>query len=98
MYISTFTEAYLFLSILFNFGLIYGAYLFANPLNNKKFQTWLIVRDISNQFNSLISDFKKLPVTLNLKEQSKEIIEKVEDKFLRKGYKVSNKDNSITIE
>jgi hypothetical protein len=85
-------------SILINIGLIYGAYLFANPLLNKRFQTWLIVREILNQFNNSISDWKKLPVTLNLEYLSKEIIEKVEDKLLSKGYKISNKNNSITIE
>lgn len=41
---------------------------------------------------------EKLPVTLNLEYLSKEIIEKVEDKLLSKGYKISNKNNSITIE
>ena len=94
----TFIESCLFVSILINIGLIYGAYLFANPLLNKRFQTWLIVREILNRFNNSISDWKKLPVTLNLEYLSKEIIEKVEDKLLSKGYKISNKNNSITIE
>lgn len=94
----TFIESCLFVSILINIGLIYGAYLFANPLHNKRFQTWLIVREILNRFNKSISDWKKLPVTLNLEYLSKEIIEKVEDKLLSKGYKISNKNNSITIE
>ena len=94
----TFIEFCLFVSILINIGLIYGAYLFANPLLNKRFQTWLIVREILNRFNNSISDWKKLPVTLNLEYLSKEIIEKVEDKLLSKGYKISNKNNSITIE
>lgn len=88
----------LFFSIILNlvFGIIF--YFFSNPLNNKKFQTWLIIRKILNQFNNSISDWKKLPVTLNLEYLSKEIIEKVEDKLLSKGYKISNKNNSITIE
>jgi hypothetical protein len=93
-------ELYTFLSFSIGLNLILGSviHLFNNPLNNKKFQTWLIVRDILNRFNNSISDWKKLPITLNLKDQSQKIIEDVEDKLLRKGYKVSNKDNSITIE
>lgn len=98
MYFSTFIEVCLFISILFNIGLVYGAYLFANPLLNKNFRIWLLVRNILDRFNDSVSFEQKLPITLNLKDQSQKIIEDVEDKLLRKGYKVSNKDNSITIE
>lgn len=88
----------LFFSSLVNVILGTSLYLFVNPLNNKKFHTWLLVRNILNRFNNAIYDWKKLPVTISCKDQSKEIIEKVEDKLLSKGYKVSNIDNAITIE
>lgn len=92
------TEILLYISVLCNVALIYGAYLFANPLNNKRFQTWILVRVICKRFNNAIYDWKKLPITISCKDYSKELIEKVEDKLLSKGYKVSNIDNMITIE
>ena len=88
----------LFVSLLINLVQGLALYLIANPLLNKKFRIWLLVRNILDRFNDSVSFEQKLPVTLNLKDQSKEIIERVEDKLLSKGYKVSNKDNSITIE
>ncbi len=92
------TEILLCISILCNVSLIYAAYLFANPLNNKRFQTWILVRAICKRFGNAIHDWKKLPITLTCTDYSKELIKKVEEKLLSKGYKVSNVDNVITIE
>lgn len=87
----------LFVSLLINLVQGLALYLIANPLLNKRFRTWLLIRNILDRFNDEISFQEKLPVNLSLKHYDKEIIEKVERKLVLKGFKVSNENNSITI-
>lgn len=94
----SFTEILLYISALCNAALIYGAYLFANPINNKRFQLWSLTRIILERFSNQITIQGKLPVSQNLHDYSKELIYEVENKLCSKGYKVSNRNNIITIE
>lgn len=94
----TFTEFLLLISGIFNLVFLYVAYLYANPIDNKKRQLWVLTRNIVEKFQDQIIRQEKLPVSQNLDGYSNHLIEKVEDKLLSKGYKVSNRNNVITIE
>lgn len=94
----TFTEFLLLISGIFNLVVIYSAYLYANPIDNKKRQLRILTRSILAKFQDQIIRQEKLPVSQALQGYSSHLIEKVEDKLLSKGYKVSNTNNVITIE
>lgn len=94
----TFTEFLLSISGIFNLVFLYVAYLYANPIDNRKRQLWILTRNIVEKFQERITLQGKLPVSQDLYDCSNQLIEKVEDKLLSKGYKVSNTNNVITIE
>jgi hypothetical protein len=95
MYHPTFIEFCLFISLIFNASLIYGAYLFANPIVNKRFQLWSLTRNIVEKFNDQIVIQGKLPVSQNLSNYSEELVKKVEDELLKKGYTVFRSDKDL---
>ncbi len=94
----TFTEFLLLISGVFNLVFLYVAYLYANPIDSKKRQLWVLTRNIVEDFQNRIISKGKLPVSQDLHDYSREIIHNVENKLCSKGYLVSNTNNVITIE
>ena len=93
----TFTQFLLSISGVFNFVFVYIAYLYTNPIDSKKRQLWSLTRTILERFSNQITIQGKLPVSQDLHDCSKELIYKVENKLCSKGYKVSTRNNVITI-
>lgn len=94
----TFTEFLLLISGIFNFVFLYIVYLYANPIDSKKRQLWVLTRNIVEKFQNQIIHQGKLPVSQDVHDCSKELIYEVENKLCSKGYKVSTRNNVITIE